>query len=205
MQPQIQQIIRDFEHSLAKTVLYCVSETPLSLGISKAIGVLKGAKSTFFIEHNLHRLVTYGILPTFTSEYLRKVIDVLLEGGLLAVEMVSQYENMPILEITPKGQEFLLGKADIDVPFVEKLSDKEVIELTEEEQELFEALRQLRLKIAVAKGLPAYVICHDTILREIAKSKPTTPETLLAIRGIGKKFIQNYGDFFLEATKPHAQ
>jgi len=205
MQPQIQQTIRDLEHALAKTVLYCISEAPLSLGIRKAIGILKGAKSTFFIENNLHRLVTYGILPTFTSAYLRKVIEVLLERGLLAVEMVSPYQNMPILKVTPKGQQFLSGNADIDVPFVEKLSDKEVIELTEEEQELFEVIRQLRLKIAVAKGLPAYTICHDTILREMAKSKPTSRETLLAVRGIGEKFIQNYGDFFLEAIRPYAQ
>jgi len=201
----MQQIIRDLEHALAKTVLYCVSEAPVSLGRSKTIGILRGAKSTFFIEHNLHQLASYGILPTLTSDYLRTVIDVLLERGLLAVEMVSQYENMPILKVTPKGQEFLSGKGDIDVPFVEKLADKEIIQLTEEEQELFEALRQLRLKVAVATGLPAYTICHDTVLREMAKSKPTTPETLLAIRGIGEKFVQKYGDFFLEAVRPYAQ
>lgn len=203
MQSQIQQIIRDLDRALAKTVLYCVSETPLPLGISKTIGILKGAKSTFFIEHNLHQLATYGILPTLTSEYLRAVIDALLERGLLTVEMVSRYENMPVLELTPKGQEFLSGKADADVSFVEKLSDKEIIQLTEEEEKLFEALRQLRFKVAVAKGLPAYTICHDTVLREMAKSKPTTPENLLAIRGIGEKFIQNYGDFFLEAIRPY--
>lgn len=39
----------------------------------------------------------------------------------------------------------------------------------------------------------------------MAKSKPTTPETFLAIRGIGEKFVQSYGDFFLEALGPFAQ
>lgn len=84
---------------------------------------------------------------------------------------------------------------------MEKLADKEVIELDETEQVLFEALRQVRLRIALAKGLPAYTICHDTILREMVKTKPKTPEALLAIRGIGEKFLKNYGEFFLEAIK----
>ncbi|MGC9337997.1 MAG: HRDC domain-containing protein [Candidatus Cloacimonadia bacterium] len=198
MQFHIKQIIRDFEHALARIVLYCVSEAPLTFGVRKTIRILKGAKSTFVIDQNLHQLDTYGILPTLTNEYLRTVIDVLLECGLLEVEMVSQYENRPILKLTPKGLEFLSGKDDSDVPFVETLSDKEIIQLTKEEQEFFERLRRLRLKIAVAKGLPAYTICHDTVLREIAKLKPTTPEALLTVSGIGEKFVTNYGDLFLE-------
>lgn len=205
MQTRIEQIIKDFEQALTRIILYCVSETPLSLGIKNTIGILKGAKSTFFIEHNLHQLATYGILPTLTSEYLRTVINILLERGLLTIEMVSQYENMPVLKLTSKGQEFLLSKVNIDIPFIEKLCDKEIIQLTEEQQNLYEGLRQLRFKIAAAKGLPAYTICHDTTLREIAKLKPTTPEALLAMHGIGEKFVQNYGDFFLGAIKSHAQ
>ena len=203
MPQQAQQIIRDYEHAVAKIVLYCVSESPLLLGVSKTVGILKGAKSSFVIERGLHKLATYGILPTFTGEYLRTVIDYLLERGLLEVKMVSEYENLPTLILTPTGQQFLSGERDIDIPFVEKLSDKEVVELTEDEKELFGVLRQSRLKVAVAKGLPAYAICHDSILREMAKSKPVTPDNLLAIHGIGEKFVQNYGDLFLEAIRPY--
>lgn len=201
MLSQAQQIIQDYEQALARVILYSVSESPLSLGMSKTIGILKGAKSTFFIERNLHRLASYGVLPTFTKEYLQAVIGVLVECGLLEIEMVSECENLPTLKLTVKGREFLAKTANFEMPFVEKLADKEVIELNEQEQVLFEALRQIRLRIAVAKGLPAYTICHDTMLREMAKTKPITPEGLLTIRGIGEKFVQNYGEFFLESIK----
>jgi ATP-dependent DNA helicase RecQ len=204
MPDQAQQVIRDYEHAVSRIVLYCVSESQMLLGKSKTIGILKGAKSTFFIEHDLHQLATYGILPSFTGEYLRTVIDYLLERGLLEIKMVSEYDNLPTLILTPKGQQFLVGETDIDIPFVEKLCDKEVVQLTEDEQELFDILRQLRFKIAVAKNLPAYTICHDAILREMAKAKPTTCESLLAMRGIGEKFVQNYGDLFLETIRPYA-
>lgn len=107
---QAQQIIRNYEQALAKVILYSVDEAQLSLGMSKTIGILKGAKSTFFIERNLHYLATYGILPTFTSEYLRAVIGVLVECGLLEIEMVSEYENLPTLKLTAKGREFLVGR-----------------------------------------------------------------------------------------------
>ena len=39
---------------------------------------------------------------------------------------------------------------------------------------LFERLRALRLEIAARRGVPPYVIFHDTTLREMARLKPTT-------------------------------
>ncbi len=194
------QVLQDYERSLARVILLCIDETPLSLGMGKIIGILKGGKSTFFVDRNLHQLSTYGVLPSFSREYLEAVISVLLEQGLTAIEMVSEYENLPVLKLTQKGKDFLAGTLDIEIPFVDKLADKSVIELNEQERVLFDALRQVRLKIAVAKGLPAYTICHDAILREMARMKPTSSEELLSMRGIGQKFVQNYGNFFLEAV-----
>ncbi len=81
------------------------------------------------------------------------------------------------------------------------MADKEVLELDSTEQLIFENLRKVRLRIAVAKGLPTFTICHDSILREMAKKKPDTPETLLSIHGVGKKFIENYSEFFIDEIK----
>lgn len=141
-------------------------------------------------------------MSTYSKEYLEAVIGVLIERGLLEVEMVSDYENLPTLKLTEQGKAYLQKPVDgLDLSFLEKLADKHVIELDTTEQILFESLCQIRLRIAVAKGLPAYTICHDTILREMAKAKPNTPDALMAIHGIGKKFVKNYGEFFLEEIK----
>ncbi len=111
---------------------------------------------------------------------------------------MSKYENLPTLSITLTGQDFLNNKLTVETPFVEEMCNREVILLDDEEQELFHALRRLRRKIASEKEFPPYTICHDTILREMAKSKPLTTDNLLSIRGVGEKFVQNYGNDFLQ-------
>ncbi len=75
------EVIEAYELSLARIILLCISELPLSLGMGKVIGILKGSKSSFFIDRKLHKLSTYGILPTFSKEYLTTIIGVLVEQG----------------------------------------------------------------------------------------------------------------------------
>jgi superfamily II DNA helicase RecQ len=47
------------------------------------------------------------------------------------------------------------------------------------------------------------MICGDTTLRELTKQKPTDATFLLSVHGIGEKFVQNYGDKFIEAMTRH--
>jgi ATP-dependent DNA helicase RecQ len=201
----ISQILQDYERSLARVVLLCIAETPISLGVSKIVGILRGSKSSFIMERNLHRLSTYGVLPTFSKESIEAIIAALITQRFVEIKLVSEYENLPVLRITPKGKDFLSGKINqIEASFLDKLVDKTVIELDEDGERLFDALRQIRFKIANAKGVPAYMICSDATLRDMAKSKPLTPHALLAIHGVGSKFVENYGETFLNIIRKHA-
>ncbi len=67
------------------------------------------------------------------------------------------------------------------------------------DRELFERLRALRLEIARARGVPPYVIFHDTTLREMARLKPTTIEALRHVYGVGAKKADDLGPAVLEA------
>jgi ATP-dependent DNA helicase RecQ len=62
---------------------------------------------------------------------------------------------------------------------------------------LFEALRKTRLDIALAQKSPAYVICHDKCLIEMAKRRPDSRAALREVYGMGPARIQSYGDRFL--------
>lgn len=44
-------------------------------------------------------------------------------------------------------------------------------------------------------------ICSDTSLRLLAKYKPTTLQDMANVSGLGKNFIDNYGNYFLEEIK----
>ncbi len=196
-----QDVIQDYEQALIKIILGCIKELPLSFGIKKVTGVLRGSKSIFIIDHELYKLDSYGILPTFKTKYLKTIIEKMIKHGLLEIEMVSEYKNLPTLIITQKGQNFLENKISENIKFVDELSDRDVILLNTEEQRLYDALRELRRDTAKEEDQPAYIICGNISLREMAKFKPETDAELLSITNIGEKFIQKYGYGFLEVIK----
>ena len=66
------------------------------------------------------------------------------------------------------------------------------------DQALFESLRGLRLELARQRGVPPYVIFHDTTLRELARLKPTTIEQLYGVSGIGARKAEQYGQRLLD-------
>jgi ATP-dependent DNA helicase RecQ len=203
MNTTIEKLIQDYECAVSKIILYCVTELPFSLGIKKTISLLKGSKSTFIIDHKLHNLATYSILPTFTREQLRTIIETLIKVELFDVEFVSEYKNMPVLNITTKGRDFIAGRYEANVKFLEDFVDRSIPEFDDFEKALFDKLRELRRDIAQQRDIPAFMICGDTTLRELTKQKPIDTTTLFSVCGIGDKFVQNYGDKFIEAITRH--
>ena len=49
--------------------------------------------------------------------------------------------------------------------------------------------------------MPAYVVFHDSTLRAIAISVPTSLDELSGISGIGAAKLERYGDGVLEALR----
>jgi ATP-dependent DNA helicase RecQ len=66
---------------------------------------------------------------------------------------------------------------------------------------LLAALRAWRSQVARQRGVPAYVVLHDTTIDGIASARPTTPEQLRGIPGIGDKKLEHYGDELLALVK----
>ncbi len=62
---------------------------------------------------------------------------------------------------------------------------------------LFEQLRALRKQLADAADVPAYIVFNDSTLRAMAEERPTTPDELLAIPGVGPAKLKRYGPAFL--------
>jgi ATP-dependent DNA helicase RecQ len=68
---------------------------------------------------------------------------------------------------------------------------------------LFERLRSLRTRLAQEQAVPLFVIFHDTVLRDIACRQPTTRDELLAIKGVGPRKLEAYGDAVLKIIAEH--
>ena len=59
------------------------------------------------------------------------------------------------------------------------------------------ALKEWRASRAKADDKPAYVVAKDATLEEIAAVRPSTPQALLAVSGIGPTKLERYGDEIL--------
>jgi ATP-dependent DNA helicase RecQ len=66
---------------------------------------------------------------------------------------------------------------------------------------LIAALRAWRAEVARKRGVPAYVVLHDSTIDGIASARPTTLDQLRGIAGIGDKKLEHYGDELIAMVK----
>ena len=68
----------------------------------------------------------------------------------------------------------------------------------EDDQELFEKLKEARQAMAKKRRVPAYVIFHDKTLVELADKRPQSFEEMLEINGIGESKLKKFGQTLLD-------
>ena len=66
---------------------------------------------------------------------------------------------------------------------------------------LYEKLRAIRNKIAEERGLLPFRVLPNLPLMHMAAQKPTTPEELLKVYGVGKYTVKQYGGKFIAEIK----
>jgi len=71
------------------------------------------------------------------------------------------------------------------------------------DEPLFERLRAVRRRLAEGRGLPAYMILHDSALREMARVCPATEEDFALIPGVGAKRASDFGERFVREIQEH--
>ncbi len=111
-----------------------------------------------------------------------------------------------LITVTPFTELGKLVKDQIDiritrrhlVSFIKKANAEKDLKLTEDEEKLYDILRQVRVNIAVPKGVTSSTICNDSVLQEMAKLRPTNLGILNRVSGITNEFIKAYGRTFVD-------
>ncbi len=183
----------------AQKALSCVFRVGQRFGIGHVIDVLRGSHNERIRQLGHDRLSTYGIGRELSSEVWGNLIRQLIHHGLLEQDMA----NYSVLRLTQaarpllKGEErLILAKPRLRLVTAKQGRGKDAAGPRDEG--LFSALRLLRKKLADEAGLPPFVVFGDATLTEMAARKPTTPEELLLITGVGKHKLGKYGAAFLE-------
>jgi len=70
--------------------------------------------------------------------------------------------------------------------------------------EVLRRLRTWRPAEAKRRGVPAFVIFHETTLEELAALKPSDRVRLRSVRGVGPAKIEQYGDDLLLILTPRS-
>jgi ATP-dependent DNA helicase RecQ len=72
------------------------------------------------------------------------------------------------------------------------------------DSDLFEKLREYRLQLSKQSNMPPFVFFHDSVLKDLATTKPQSIGELQQIRGLGATKISKYGETILDIVSGSA-
>ena len=190
---------------LARKVLSCVARVGQRFGAAHVANVLRGAETEHVMARGHGSLTTFGLLRECSIPEIRGYIEQLIAHRLLR----QTDDEYPVLALTQDGVALLKDAAAVPGlalarqrrPVRGETPRRATIETEswqDVDRDLFERLRTLRLDIARERGVPPYVIFHDTTLREMARIKPTTIAALLGVRGVGARKAEDLGEAFVK-------
>jgi ATP-dependent DNA helicase RecQ len=187
----------------AQMALSAVYRTGQRFGMVYVVDVLLGKEDDRIIQFGHDQQSTFGIGKELSRPEWQNIFRQLVSRNLLMVD-VQEHNG---IKITEKGFAFLKKKESIDFRKVtvrkktkaDKPAKRKKPALEDEEdQELFEKLKEARQLMAKKRRVPAYVIFHDKTLIELADKRPQSFEEMLEINGIGESKLKKFGQTLLD-------
>ena len=191
----------------AQKVLSAAYRTGQRFGAHHLVDVLLGKTTDRITRFSHDRLKTFGVGTEHDQGGWLSVIRQVLAQGLL----VPDPEGHGGLALGANAAEVLRGVRDVRLR-TERPRERAAtsrkrtapIDLSPEEQEMWNALRGWRLEEARRQELPPYVIFHDATLIEVARRRPATADALAAIPGIGRSKLDRYAAALLQVIARNA-
>jgi ATP-dependent DNA helicase RecQ len=189
----------------AQKLLSCAYRTGQRFGGMHLIDVLVGRMTERVKQFGHDRISVFGIGAELNEKQWRAVIRQLVAMGHLKPDS----EAFGALKLTESARGVLKGETEVmlreEVPGSRIRASRtksrrgDIAQPSAGRTEtgnpaLLGALRAWRSQMARQRGVPAYVVLHDSTIDGIATSRPTTLTQLRGIPGIGDKKLEHYGD-----------
>ena len=202
----------DGEFERVRIALSAVARLPARFGVARIAQVLVGSRGREILDRGLDRLPTFGRLADRPVDEVKALLDTLVGAGLLerrgieggrpgafvlALTMegaaVMRAERRPLLalpgaepprpaRLRPKGREAARAVAP-----------EHATQAQAPDADLLRRLKTWRAAEARRRGVPAYVVFHDSTLEALAVVRPRDRGALLSVRGIGPAKVETYG------------
>ncbi len=187
----------------AQKALSTVYRTGQRFGVAYVTDVLLGKTDDRITQNDHDKVTTWGIGEHLKQIEWRSLYRQLIAQGYLSINM----EKFGALELTELSRPLLRGEVSLLArkyrkPEKSKTTPKGTkakSELRAMDEEMFEALREVRTELANEQGVPSFVIFSDASLIEMARKRPQTDETFKYINGVGDMKLKKYGKKFMDA------
>jgi ATP-dependent DNA helicase RecQ len=188
----------------ARLVLAAIQGTGQMFGAGHIIGVLRGSESEKIIRFRHQALSVFGAGAGRPLREWQGIIRQMVAAGLLEID-IAGYGG---LHATPAGSDLMRGDgafryrpdrigADPVARRATSAASKAVDELDAAAAELLKSLKILRLELAKARNVPAYVIFSDRSLIDMAARRPRTAGEFAQVFGVGAAKQEKFAAAFL--------
>lgn len=201
--------------SVAQAISRCVHDVNQRVGSGKIVKILRGSKAQELAWLNPEQMPTFGMLKDVNEARVRDVLSQMATDGYLFIAE----GRMPIVMFGARAAETAAPDFHYEIKRVERKSASvssrhggvasesasasaamESYIPDDDEEALFQKLRELRRTIAQEIGKPPYIVFSDKTLRDMARIKPITNAQFLAVNGVGQHKLDLYGKRFMEAV-----
>ena len=198
----------------AQKVLSTIYRTEQIYGAGHIIDVLRGSQSAKVTDRGHHRLSVFAIGKELPKEHWNSILRQLLNSGYITIKN-WEYRS---LGLTAKCQAVLAGKEKLffrkqEIGLGTKVEKKTRKEGGRRDQEvkaaqqdhgrapLFQALKELRYRLAKESTVPPYVIFSDKSLHDMCTLLPKNLSEFLMVNGVGQSKQEKYGEMFVSKIK----
>ena len=197
---------------IAQKLLSCAYRTGQRFGAMHLIDVLIGRMTERVKQFGHDRISVFGIGRELNEKQWRAALRQLVAMGHLRPDS----EAFGALKLTETARGVLKGETEVmlreEVPGSRHRASRTKSRRGDiapafpgaaksGHPALIAALRAWRSEVARKRGVPAYVVLHDSTIDGIATSRPTTPSQLRDIAGIGDKKLEHYGEELIALVK----
>ncbi|MDN6783654.1 MAG: RecQ family ATP-dependent DNA helicase [Bifidobacterium mongoliense] len=201
---------------IARAISRCVHDLHQGFGSGKVVAVLRGSKAQELTSRHLDRCPSYGVLEAVSQATIRDVLNQMATDGFLAI----REGRLPVVGFGPRAVQTAQPDFHYEMKRVASRADGANAggvgrgtgaalgsvggdgEAPDDENEaLFERLREVRRAIAQELGKPPYIVFSDRTLRDMTRVRPVNDEQFLAVNGVGERKLERYGQRFMDAVR----
>ncbi len=208
------RVLGDDELLRVRIALSGVGRLSGRFGVERIAQVLTGSTVREVLDRGLDRVPTYGKLAGTPVDDVKSLLNALADAGL--IERHGIEGGRPgafVLALTDEGRRVAKGEHRPELALPTRAAGKGAARArrrraddgttslpvpgAEADAEVLARLKGWRLDEAKRKGMPPYVIFHDSTLEALAAAQPRDREALRQVRGIGPAKLEAYGEALL--------